>query len=174
VSRRWALLLPCALLSVALGIGPAAGPAAAGREEAGASTCAWHKHTKRVVRHVRRHGKRRRVVRVKHWWTCDPVAPSGPARLGVKAYEYSFVLSRRSVEPGDIIVELNNRGEDPHNLNIAPTGASGPPLVHFEDTPSLQLRRKRFSLVPGSYRLWCDLPEHEALGMKATLTVDSP
>ena len=100
--------------------------------------------------------------------------PTGPARLGVKAYEYSFLLSRKSVAPGEIIVELDNQGEDPHNLNIAPVGSSGPPLVHFDDTPSLQRSQKRFSLAPGTYELWCDLPEHEALGMHATLTVTPP
>jgi len=168
--------LPIVLCAAALSLALALPPALAGAGEAAARSsakCVWHKHTKRVVRHVRRHGKRRRVVRVKHWWTCDPVAPSGPARLGVKAQEYSFVLSRRSVAPGEIIVELNNEGEDPHNLNIAPAGSTDPPLVHFEDTPSLQRTSKRFSLSPGTYKLWCDLPEHEALGMHATLTVAS-
>jgi plastocyanin len=172
VSRRAALIAPCALIGAALAVGLTSGPAA-GRETAGASGCAWHKHTKRVVRHVRRHGKRRRVVRVKHWWSCDPVAPNGPARLGVKAYEYNFLLSRKSIAPGEVIVELDNQGEDPHNLNIAPTGATDP-LVHFEDTPSLERTSKRFSLAPGTYELWCDLPEHEALGMHATLTVEQP
>ena len=84
------------------------------------------------------------------------------------------MLSRRSVRaPARSIVELNNAGEDPHNLNIAPSGSSEPPIVQFEDTPSLQRTQKRFSLTPGSYALWCDLPEHEALGMHATLTVSS-
>jgi plastocyanin len=175
VSRRPALFGLGALASATLAAG-LAGPAAAGDGGGGpaarASDCAWHKHTKRIVRHVRRHGKRRRVVRVKHWWTCEPVLSGGPARLGVKAFEYSYVLSRRSVAPGEVIVELDNEGEDPHNLNIAPTGSTGPPLVHFEDTASLQRTQKRFSLAPGTYELWCDLPEHEALGMHATLSVN--
>jgi hypothetical protein len=149
-----------------------AGPAAAGA--ARASDCVWHKHTKRIVRHVRRHGKRHRIVRVKHWWTCDPVVPSGPARLSVKAFEYGYLLSRPSVGSGDIIVELDNQGEDPHNLNIAPAGSPDPPIVHYDDTASLERSSKRFSLPPGTYRLWCDLPEHEAKGMHATLLVNSP
>ena len=97
-------------------------------------------------------------------------APVGPATAGRGA----FVMSRNTVASGSIIVELDNQGEDPHNLNIAPVGSSGPPLVHFDDTASLQRSQKSFSLAPGTYDLWCDLPEHEALGMHATLTVSSP
>ena len=37
--------------------------------------------------------------------------------------------------------------------------------------PRCSARAKRFSLTPGTYELWCDLPEHEALGMHATLSV---
>jgi plastocyanin len=37
-----------------------------------ATTCV--KHTKRVVRHVKRHGQRTRIVRLKHYWTCQEVA----------------------------------------------------------------------------------------------------
>ena len=149
-------------------------PAGAGSGAAGASDCVWHKHTKKTVRHVRRNGKRRRVVRLRHWWTCDRVLPPGPARLSVKAYEFGYLLSRPSVAAGDLILELNNQGEDPHNLNIAPEGSADPPIVHFEDTDSLQRVQKRFSLAPGTYRLWCDLPEHEARGMRATLVVSAP
>jgi plastocyanin len=43
-----------------------------------ATTCV--KHTKRVVKHVKRHGRWKRVVRVKHHWTCEEiVAPTAPA-----------------------------------------------------------------------------------------------
>jgi plastocyanin len=34
-------------------------------------------HTKRVVTHVKRHGKRKRVVRIKHYRTCTPVTAPG-------------------------------------------------------------------------------------------------
>jgi hypothetical protein len=46
-----------------------------------ATTCT--KHAKRVVKHVKRHGTRKRVVRLKHYWTCREVAdPSPPATTG--------------------------------------------------------------------------------------------
>ena len=37
-----------------------------------ATTCT--KHTKRVVMHVKRHGKRKKIVRMKPYWTCQEVA----------------------------------------------------------------------------------------------------
>ena len=139
----------CALALAALVVAPALG--AAGREAASTSSgCDWKRHTRRVVRHVRRHGKVRRVVRFRHWWSCrriptpgqvaggDPAAPGsgqqtteeGPtaARLGVKASEYKFVLSRPSVSAGELVVELDNQGEDPHNLNLQLADGQGPEL----------------------------------------------
>jgi hypothetical protein len=148
-----------------------AAPAAA-RVDAGTGTgtpgnCAWHKHTKRVIKHVRRHGRVRRVVRIRHWWTCDPV-PTG--RLSVSAYEWHFVLSRPSVSGGDLIVELSNRGEDDHNLNIVPVDGTDP-LVSFYAAKPGERSSERFSLPPGSYKLYCSLPEHEGRGMATTLEV---
>jgi plastocyanin len=187
--RRAAAAL-CALALGALVLAPAAGSA---RGDASASGgCTWKRHSKRVVKHVKRHGKRRRVVRVRHWWTCvrTPVAAPGaggtpgspgtgtqgpgetPAsnRLGVKAKEFEYVLSRPSVTAGEVIVELNNQGEDPHNLNLRLANGQGPEF-HIEETDSLKRSTEHFTLQPGTYRLWCSLPGHEELGMKATLAV---
>jgi plastocyanin len=159
---------------------------------AGASECTWTKHSKRVVKRVRRHGKVRRVVRVRHWWTCVPQAEAPPIappilalpqpapepepepeanRLAVKSSEYYFVLSRLSVKAGDVTIELNNRGEDPHNLNLQLEGDAGTPL-EIPETDSEQRNVASFDLPAGKYRLWCSLPEHEEKGMHTTLTVE--
>jgi hypothetical protein len=148
-------------------------------------------HSKRVVKKVKRHGKLRRVARTKHWWTCEPAAsapvppptalptplppaeepaPPTPGHLGVKAEEWSYTLSRPEVEAGEVIVELNNQGEDPHNLNIQLQGGEGSPL-QIPITPSLQQTTRSFTLPAGTYRLWCDLDEHDERGMNATLSV---
>lgn len=160
--------------------------------EAEAAECTWQQHSKRVVKQVKRHGKPRRVVRVKRWWSCrpqpapvaaalPPVTPSlpapapqpepspGPARLSVKATEFAYTLSRPSLIAGEAIVELNNQGEDPHNLNLE-LEAGGETLEVSEAGP-LEHRTARFDLAAGHYRLWCSLPEHEELGMTATLLV---
>jgi hypothetical protein len=149
------------------------------------------------VKRVKRHGKVRRVRRVRRWWTraCrrrpaeapTPTSPTSPesgeaeagegeptiARLGVRAFEWGLTLSRPTVPAGEVIVELNNRGEDPHNLNLQRNGSGEPPL-EIAETDSLQRRTARFTLAAGSYRLWCSLPAHDELGMNATLAVSSP
>lgn len=191
--RRTVRGLAAATVSVGLLLGPAAGTSLS----AGTGTgCVWTKHSKRIVKHVKRHGERRRVVRVKRWWTCVPQAtapapvsptpaptppptdpdPVGPSRLGVESAEWSYTLSRPSVQAGDFIVELNNSGEDAHNLNIAPgdgaghrTGATIETLDTVAPGGQTDLR---FDIAPGTYYLFCSLPTHEGLGMSANLVVD--
>jgi plastocyanin len=181
----------------ALVLAPDAGWIAPGNRAA-AAECAWQRHTKRVVKQVRRGGKSHRVSRARHWWTCDalpvpqppgtiPPAPPVPvpapvaeeaavARLGVRAQEfgfeeYAYTLSRPTLAAGEAIVELNNQGEDPHNLNLQLVGGEGP-LFQIPDTDPLQRTSAHFTLPAGVYRLWCSLPEHDERGMNATLVVD--
>ena len=45
-----------------------------GPARAASTKCVWIKHTKRVVRHVKRHGRVRRVVTIKHYKSCRKVA----------------------------------------------------------------------------------------------------
>ena len=159
--------------------------------EAAAAECAWKRQVKRVVKRVHRDGRVRRVVRRRVRWVCVPQAaavgpaptpippaPAPPApetepeanRLAVKASEYFYVLSRPSVRAGEVTVELNNRGEDPHNLNVREEGSEGAPY-ELPETDSLQRSVATFDLAAGKYRLWCSLPEHEERGMYTTLVV---
>ncbi len=181
----------------------------AGARMAAAATpgCQLRRHSKRVTRHVRRHGKLRAVRRTRHWWSCDaapaapaPTAPApsptpapapvtpvdpgpaptpepelepGPSRLSVKAAEYSYTLSRPTVTAGEVTIELDNRGQDAHDLNLRQVGSEGTPL-EITETESLQRSRAHFTLEPGVYRLWCSLPTHDERGMHATLVVEAP
>jgi plastocyanin len=159
---------------------------------AAAAECKWERHAKRVVKHVRRHGKVRRVVRTKHWSTCEAQAtipslapptltpaPPAPApesepeanRLAVKSAEYYFTLSRPTIKPGAVTIELNNQGQDPHNLNLQLEGSGGEPL-QIPEADSLEHSVANFELPAGKYRLWCSLPEHEEKGMETTLRVE--
>lgn len=163
--------------------------------EAAAAECTWKRQVKRVVKRVRRHGKVRRVVRRRVRWVCvpqvaAPLAPAPPApspippdqgpaplpeaeanRLSVKASEYFYVLSQPSVRAGELTVELNNRGEDPHNLNIRLEGDEGA-AYELPETESEQRSVATFDLPAGQYRLWCSLPEHEERGMYTALVVE--
>jgi uncharacterized cupredoxin-like copper-binding protein len=87
-----------------------------------------------------------------------------PARLLVEATEYHFALSRTTLKAGRAIIQLSDRGEDPHDLRIAKVG-------HVHETLPGAVGQWSGRLKPGRYTLWCSLPGHEALGMKAYIRV---
>jgi hypothetical protein len=194
--KRGAALAVALILGLSAFAALPAGSLETAPSKAAAAECLWKRQMKRVVKHVRRHGKLRRVVRWKPRWICiaqpeapapaPPVAlppppppPPPPApepepeanRLAVKAGEYHYVLSRPSVKAGELTVELNNRGEDPHNLNLRQEGGEGAPL-EIPETESLQRNVATWNLAAGKYRLWCSLPEHEEKGMSTSLQVE--
>ncbi len=102
-----------------------------------------------------------------------PTAPAAPAHVEVTAEDTGalrFVLSRPIVPAGKVIIDFINRGQDEHNLNVvAPVEGSVEGSIPNTDPgahPSISL-----TMRPGSYRLFCSIADHEAKGMKATLTV---
>jgi plastocyanin len=97
-----------------------------------------------------------------------PAGDPGPARLLVTGREYSLTLSRAKLRGGDAIIQLHNFGEDPHDLHLQRAGtdrvfAIGE--VEPGETGTLELRLRRRS----TYRLWCSIDPHAALGMETTL-----
>lgn len=108
------------------------------------------------------------------WSETASLAPErgtkAPSRMLVNADEWSLVLSRTKLGPGPAIIEMYNRGEDPHNLRVR-RAAGGAVRRIAELGPdgrgSLEMRLRRGS----RYRLWCSLPAHRERGMKATLRV---
>lgn len=177
------------LIALALATTLALGPGLDGAAAADGAECTWQRHAKRVVKRVKRNGKVRRVARKRVWWTCEPVAAAQPVspvlydkgglpppepdpnRLSVKAAEFFLVLSRPSVAAGEVTVELNNYGEDPHDLNLQRQDSEDPAFEIAETEPQ-ERTSGEFDLAAGSYRLWCSLPEHDELGMHATLLVE--
>jgi plastocyanin len=101
----------------------------------------------------------------------DPTpAPAVRSRLGVTAREFSLVLSRTTLAAGDALVELQNFGEDPHDLRIERVDGTGP-RVDLPLAEAGAVQSGDATLTPGQYKLYCALPGHDALGMHATLTV---
>jgi hypothetical protein len=98
-----------------------------------------------------------------------PGEARAPSRLMVQADEYSLVLSRQTLVRGPTLIQLVNRGEDPHDLRLKRIGGSR--VVSLRETPSGGLLERQVRLVTGRYRLWCSLPGHAALGMRAQLRV---
>jgi len=92
-----------------------------------------------------------------------------PARLGVSAQEFHLTLSKPAVKAGVLEIELQNDGEDPHDLRVRRVGGS-----HTFSIPVTQPGKRRTVAIrvrPGRYRLWCSVADHATLGMQAFLRV---
>jgi plastocyanin len=208
----------CIAAAAALVIGVALGVARPVGHARAATACV--KHSKRVVKHVKRHGKRTRVVRIRHYRTCEPVAapessapapsapaatsPSGPTTpaptpapespattptpepepeanaLGVAADDHggvkSYTLSRQTVHSGRLTVQLQNKGEDPHDMDIQRVGPAGEPLGEVVEIPKTEPGKNNSASVTveagAEYRMWCNLYHHAEEGMEATVKVE--
>ena len=98
-----------------------------------------------------------------------PGEARAPARLMVQADEYSLLLSRQTIVRGPARIQFINRGEDPHDLKLQRSG--GTHAISISETRPGALAQANVSLRTGRYRLWCSLPGHRALGMRANLRV---
>ncbi len=90
--------------------------------------------------------------------------------MQVTAVEYGFTLSRTRVPAGKVILELVNHGQDEHNLNAE--FGEGALAGSLPDTRAGAVKDQAVELRPGTYTLFCSLPEHAKRGMKATLIVE--
>jgi hypothetical protein len=94
-----------------------------------------------------------------------------PSRLLVAGTEYRLQLSRGALKRGPVLIQFVNRGEDPHDLRIRRIGASATRTVSVPEIRPGGLVQLDARLGSGRYRLWCSLPGHEQLGMRAVLSV---
>jgi plastocyanin len=193
--RRRVLGLVAVLLAGVLIVG-------SGHQAGAAQTCV--KHTKRVVKHVKRHGKTHRVVRVKHYWICHEAGTSGPGTtttttapttgstpttptpepeanaLSITANDrttpYEYVPSHTTVKAGKLTVQLNDVGEDEHNMDMVRIGPGGEPEGAIIAAVSAESKNhskpKTVEVQPGTYKMWCTLPEHAEKGMQTIITVE--
>jgi uncharacterized cupredoxin-like copper-binding protein len=97
-----------------------------------------------------------------------------PARLLVHAQEWSLWPSRSTVNGGRVIVQLWNRGQDAHDLQIRRLNSHGVMVGAAQGVPvtaSGQIRQATWHLSKGTYELYCSMPGHMKLGMHSRLTV---
>ena len=97
---------------------------------------------------------------------------AAPARLQVRESEWEMTLSRTEIASGPVIIEVLNIGEDPHDAMIERVGSGEPPTVLSAELDPGGLAQAELELDPGTYRLWCAISGHDALGMSATLVVN--
>jgi len=95
--------------------------------------------------------------------------PPHPARVQVVAQEFRYSLSRTTVRAGWVIVELVNRGEDTHDLDLRRVG--GTRIYRFPSVRPGQVVDREWKLRPGRYVLWCAVADHHERGMHAVLRV---
>ena len=101
-----------------------------------------------------------------------PAPAAAPSRLLVGGDEFRLTLSRTSVKAGRVLIQLQNRGEDDHDLRLQRvTTRPDAPVARWAETPPGQLTELTVRVRRGRYRLWCSLPGHEEAGMRATLRV---
>lgn len=99
----------------------------------------------------------------------EETAPPSIVHVQVTAVEYHYTLSRTTVPAGKVALQFVDDGQDEHNLNVL--SGEGEVEAAFPNTVSHGVREQTVTLRKGSFTLFCSLPEHEAKGMHATLTV---
>ena len=104
--------------------------------------------------------------------TATPVptpAPPGTyrTRTNVDLDEWFVRSSYRTLAAGPIEFNVNNRGEDDHNLAVRGGGREYGKI----DVPPGESNTLTLNLWLGSYTLYCSLPDHEAAGMSVNINV---
>ena len=99
-----------------------------------------------------------------------PASAAAPARLLVGAKEFRFTLSRTTIKSGPAIIQLQNFGEDDHNLNLKRIGGTRTYKIATV-SPGAEVGELETKLAAGRYRLWCSIADHAVRGMRATLIV---
>ena len=151
--------------------------AAATWSSAAASAAHRTRHVRRDARVVTTRGAGH-VPRVPTPPVTPPPAPGGPpspppkplGHLQVRAREFSLTLSRTTLGAGRVAVELDNLGQDPHDLRVERTDDPGTGF-DFALAKSGTRSTKQLDLGPGTWKLYCTLPGHDQAGMHAQVTV---
>jgi hypothetical protein len=100
-----------------------------------------------------------------------PAQAQAPARMLVEAREYRFTLSRTVLKAGPAIIQLADRGEDPHDLRLVKVGSVGAHAASIPQVLPGGVGEWRGTLSRGRWTLYCTLPGHAKLGMRAVITV---
>ncbi len=84
--------------------------------------------------------------------------------VGVKASEFKFVLTKKTVAKGVVTFKVANVGTIRHDFKIA---GKKTPLISKGKSATLKVTFKK----AGKYPYVCTVPGHAAAGMKGVLTV---
>ncbi len=85
----------------------------------------------------------------------------------VQLKDFMITLDKSTVSAGMVTFNVKNNGPSPHNFNVKINGEEkGIPTIDPGATMTITL-----DLKPGAYDYRCNIPGHDLLGMKGTLTV---
>jgi nitrite reductase (NO-forming) len=87
-----------------------------------------------------------------------------PVTVIVKATEFKFVLSKKTVPVGTVIFKVENKGKIGHDFKI---NGKKTPIIAAGKTATLKVVFKK----KGSFAYLCTIPGHAANGMKGKLAV---
>jgi plastocyanin len=91
-----------------------------------------------------------------------------PSRTGVDLDEWRVAPAYRELRAGAVEFNAANLGEDDHDFSVR--DADGATLKAVPLAPG-ESAGVRLTLAAGTYTLYCSLPGHEELGMRARVTV---
>ncbi len=91
------------------------------------------------------------------------------SHLRVTQVEYRLELSQQTIRAGAVDLAEIDGGRIPHDLRLRRIGSSS--TINGRLLTPGQRWEGVVYLSPGTYRLWCSLPEHARLGMHTTLRV---
>jgi plastocyanin len=97
-----------------------------------------------------------------------------PARMLVYAQEWSLWPSRTAMPAGHLVVQMWNRGQDQHDVQIKRLDRSGRMSGRAQGVGivnSGQIRSATWRLAPGNYELYCSLSGHLHRGMHTRVVV---
>jgi len=92
------------------------------------------------------------------------------ARVVVVEKEYSITVTPKTLKAGLTLFVVENRGKLVHALDISGPGL---PTVKVAKIAPGKSRSVTVRLGGGTFKLWCPIPGHAALGMVRTLPVSS-
>jgi Copper binding proteins, plastocyanin/azurin family len=100
--------------------------------------------------------------------TPAPTPAPLPSRTAVDLTEWRVTPSYLELRAGEVEFNAANLGEDDHDFSVRDAAAARLATV---DLGPGQSDTVRLALAAGVYTLYCSLPTHEEMGMRADVTV---
>lgn len=91
------------------------------------------------------------------------------ATTAIQVKDFTILPATTSITASNVALAVTNDGPTIHNVTVR--DSAGKVLFGSRDLRAGESQTITGQIAPGSYVLFCTLPGHESLGVKATLTV---